>query len=1013
MKEWKRKWKGLLGWMLALVMTFSEIPVYAAGPEAEQPAEVTEQEEAPEKSDDLGSKSIGDFTEKDEFLKELSYGEPDVLGNADAVTGEYTVFYMLEEGVSVSRYAKERIKAAQNERIILDEQGSVSQSFVSDSEDQLAPVVYLKEGYKISGEQAWYLSYTEKYTVRVGSGAEAHDETRTRTKKAYFPTTAKVKDLQNYAENGKITLYPNWQKSNPVKFELQGRDEYKELIDISGNGIINPNEELEVSGYLPPEELQIVALYGLLDGFTFMGWEYQFGNGEILPAQKVETVTDDQGNVIQLDPEEVYWNINTADQTELLTIYAIWQPDQFNITYKGIEVKLGDKAEAALAAACADGAAMDEALIDSILEDGEYEILGEGEAPLKYLPLTYDAVTTTILPTAAEINDGSIDPEFTKYNRFLNFSQSRKFNRRVEKLGKDGDIYSGDVTLYVIYTSMHPTPELENGQKPAKEKEFSAQQVNMPNLLCVDDYAVVLIKGTKISADMKPESVSLNEAAAKYFELCEVDSLKAELGHGYAAVGIRLKDGITAEEAKSVQKSKANRKIELSFLTEDHDADENGAPVVCSVSFTLKTQLKYPKYKLDKKSAVLYTTAHKENEPMAFYTHEKNGQLAPDNYAGYWTADYVLKDGKEYKPVDAAKVAAVIDETGEIMVLANEAANGFIRLRNSSWIDNAYVYLKFTVKENNKAPKAAFSQKMITLNNTVDGERVGVYLTYAGGCEVAPEGISLDSSKLPAGVSANLAENLVVVKADKSAKKGSYKLFATVEGCSKPAVLTIKVTNTAAEKAVKGKVSGKMDAQLGGSVYVTPKVTGYAGTVSGAAAVAGAASGYDVYWNGASIELASNEAFVPFTKKAEVKLTVFMSTGQALPLTVKLKASKGKLSLDVYDAELKTASDNTAVSVNIPVIATYSYDYWLTAKTRVKKVYTLDLSRPENQALVDIDASALKDKDGAWEASYADGVITVVSKKAAAKEKTYSLSLGGTLKLTGKKAVAKFKLNLK
>ena len=113
------------------------------------------------------------------------------------------------------------------------------------------------------------------------------------------------------------------------------------------------------------------------------------------------------------------------------------------------------------------------------------------------------------------------------------------YNHIITALGREGQVKYGDVTLYAVYTSRYPVPEL-SANNVAADKEFKAIQNTKLDLLDRDSYAVISLVGTGVSAD--PKTVQLEGEGTKYFELCEVDSRKAILGHGYAAIGIRLKE---------------------------------------------------------------------------------------------------------------------------------------------------------------------------------------------------------------------------------------------------------------------------------------------------------------------------------------------------------------------------------------------------------------------------------------------------------------------------------------
>jgi len=180
----------------------------------------------------------------------------------------------------------------------------------------------------------------------------------------------------------------------------------------------------------------------------------------------------------------------------------------------------------------------------------------------------------------------------------------------------------------------------------------------------------------------------------------------------------------------------------------------------------------------------------------------------------------------------------------------------------------------------------------------------------------------------------------------------------------------------------------------------------------------GKPAAFETEWNGSSAELYTNENFAATTDKISIPMEVVLNTGRVLPFTLTTKPSKGKVSLDVYDAVLAVpaeADPEAPVSVSVPVIATYTYTYYIDEKTKCTRVYTADLSTEEGKArmLIGEEQKGLS-KEGVYSGSYKDGVITIsYTGSAPEKETAYSLSLEGKWAATGKKATAGFKLNIK
>ena len=188
-------------------------------------------------------------------------------------------------------------------------------------------------------------------------------------------------------------------------------------------------------------------------------------------------------------------------------------------------------------------------------------------------------------------------------------------------------------------------------------------------------------------------------------------------------------------------------------------------------------------------------------------------------------------------------------------------------------------------------------------------------------------------------------------------------------------------------------MKGKLDAVMGGSLYLTPSFKGFGGSVTDIRVKTeeGKVSAYETEWNGSSAELYTNENFVPTTGKIMIPMEVVLSTGRVLPFTVSTKPTKGVVSLDVYDAVLtvpEAAEGEEPASVSVPVIATYTYDYYIDAKTKCRRVYTVDLSTEKGKAFLQIgEAQNGLSKDGVYAGGDAvTGAATVILAMGAGKK---------------------------
>ncbi|HCM90996.1 MAG TPA: hypothetical protein DIS78_00295, partial [Lachnospiraceae bacterium] len=201
-----------------------------------------------------------------------------------------------------------------NRNISLGEDNTVTQTFDKDAEDAIAPLVYKKEGMAARGDKAWYLIYMEPFYVPGDYGYSGSREV-----KKYFSATAKVTDkdydkgsksLKDYADSdGKIRLYPNWQEPVPVSFD-----------QVSLKEAVNPNSDIK--DYVTYETLVLAPLDPVM-GYNFKTWQYQFEGERIKEAEEGK------------DELEGKFLIKTEGHKKLLTIYAVWEPARYRISYVG------------------------------------------------------------------------------------------------------------------------------------------------------------------------------------------------------------------------------------------------------------------------------------------------------------------------------------------------------------------------------------------------------------------------------------------------------------------------------------------------------------------------------------------------------------------------------------------------------------------------------------------------------------------------------------------------------
>ncbi|MCR5357080.1 MAG: hypothetical protein K6E63_06720 [Lachnospiraceae bacterium] len=266
--------------------------------------------------DGIQNRQIGDYNAKDDFQSthEITYYTRDNLPDPTEPLFDgfdYSVTYVLEEGAALIENAAQTISAASNDKIVLGADNVVTQTFVKNDADPVAPLVYTMPGKWIDSTQTWYLTYKKtNYSYESGELIGSYES----TEKKYFSSTAVVKDLQNYADkDGKISLYPNWRDPNVV------------FDEASLNGVVNPNASIISFEKNSTVTLQPITELGDAAGlYEFTGWKYKFGNETLKDAAKAEDGTF----LIQTENHAI---------TAKLTIYASWSEKEFTVSVQNIQ----------------------------------------------------------------------------------------------------------------------------------------------------------------------------------------------------------------------------------------------------------------------------------------------------------------------------------------------------------------------------------------------------------------------------------------------------------------------------------------------------------------------------------------------------------------------------------------------------------------------------------------------------------------------------------------------------
>ncbi len=718
-----------------------------------------------------------------------------------------------------------------------------------------------------------------------------------------------------------------------------------------------------------------------------------------------------------------------ADDEEDFTLYAFWDYHKYNISYRGIRV-LSVNAVSGEETISSDTASVKTPMVLSGISEyeleriaaergvfldedlAEYEILGVEETPAisMNLPTAYNIGEELVLPGPDDINAGNTDPEFSKDYDFICWTKNKWRRQDVRSLGKNGDIHDGDVLLYAVYIPKNMTASVNEGQH-AVTNEFKAIQVNTPNLLDASDYAVINLVGNNAHADMLSVTFDNGKKETDYFELCVVDSTKAALGQGYATIGIRLKDSVSADKINEARKK--NNLILLVRGVNDPIGSEQ------KVKLKLRTYYNYPKFKLNRSEVKINPDLVGESGSAEIFLTEVSGSLVNNLLYGSWELDYVDASKKNVSKDVILSVTG--SNTIRMVVSKVTEAKGYIRLRNCNWIDDAYTYISLKILTDKKLAMNLSTDKVI-LNNAYDTEEEFISVSYAGGMTMDASKLKLTTDKKwpEKGLTASIEEGMIRIRGAKNVKKGSYKLKVSCEGM-KDKKIVVSVMNTKPEKALKFVVSGKADAVFGGQVFLKPVITGFSGQISSVRVVKESnilskenpeLKRYEAEWNGNYVVLSATDDYLPYSKKLTETIEITLSTGRKLTAGVTIKPTKGLFVLSALNVVL---SGN---SVTTPVMATYTWKFYYGPNTFEKRVVSFDMTKPEVNKVIKLgdkkgELTGLS-KKGVYSGSYENGIITLTLDPSykADKKKTFDIKVPAVWSVTGNSYNARFKLTI-
>lgn len=262
-----------------------------------------------------------------------------------------------------------------------------------------------------------------------------------------------------------------------------------------------------------------------------------------------------------------------------------------------------------------------------------------------------------------------------------------------------------------------------------------------------------------------------------------------------------------------------------------------------TTDFTVGVEKKAPACKFSSKTVTLYPDAGLNSAILNPTVHQPNGDPYPD-------VRYELDSASRQ-----AGFSLMNDESGNMLIQytgkggQNKSYRTKFKLSHNTWTDALDV--PFTVKVSKNKPAAKLAKATLQLNTnsaSMAYDAASTAVMWKDGAAFTPAGVSVSAAdaKSQAVIQKDIVfqydreRQQVIAKLNNTAvTPGSYKFKVNIRAADTLTVstpLTVKVTNTAMDKAVKISAKGSIDVlnREGTYVTVTPSLKSLNGTVTGA-----------------------------------------------------------------------------------------------------------------------------------------------------------------------------------
>lgn len=830
--------------------------------------------------------------------------------------------------------------------------------------------------------------------------------------------------ISTVKENGKkhtetLTIKAVWLKAEIPLLLMTNIDNLHKIAQnarvLNRNGREMPGDRIETKYYdVTPLLYSYENFYTDAQGFEQIGWSYTSEAPDGKPDHYLFDGKNTRMSEVAKDAFlKGYFN---GEENEPLTLYATWGYKTYSISY------------------------------DSVIDD-----------PKGLLPRMYNIGENLTLPTAEEMNKGEIAPRFSSRLEFKYWTTSKNGTNEIKSLGKDGDIQSGNLTLFAKYEQIVGGGDDED-PKITKDREFNAYQKHFLNILNAYEQLVICFKpsGNGKALRVDPRNIRLVEAddeavadlknkpeGSKYWEVCAVDTDRASIERGYTCVGLRLKKSVLEDESIRPEEIVKNDKIAFRVRGIDDSTGEY-ADHYTIVTTLLNINFTVPQYKLDKSKIDLNGIP---GNSATVRMKEKSKEMSTDKNDGEWELDFVRTG--DTQPLDFVtvktetndcKTEEVVLSISDITRLTNkEKIKGNIRIRNTKWYPRKFCNIGFDIGYNaDKQPKLTLSKSQITLNNTVSNESDEVRLMLDGAGEVDMSMTTWESTATDKGVKIEKdpEKHALVITGKKGIKTGNYnvKVKYSNPAYEKDSIATLKivVSNIKNDKGATFKIAGGAIYAAGDSqVFIEPTVKGFAGEIKSVAIkknVKCSENGkfiYKVKWDGRYVILTKSPDYVFQEGGYQETIRLTMSTGNYVYGKIKIVPKTGTVDLEIPDTDIYSGSDPAGY---VPVVWNYNYQYY-TSPSRVefrtraidanneKILYQTGTKKPVERYIVSANEDYPMDTSyvtGRYNAR--DGIITFRVLPLESGQKRYPVNFikfSGINGLTGKGISTSFALRIK